>query len=307
MENYEVIIIGSGPAGLTAAIYSSRARLKTLVLAGTEYGGQLMNTTLVENYPGFKEGVMGPELMMNMVDQAKNQGAEFVYDYATEIDFENKTVKAGENEYKGDSIIIATGSSPRKLGIPGEDQFYGKGVSTCATCDGAFFREKVIAVVGGGDSAMEEATFLTKFASKVYLIHRKDEFRASKAMQERALNNDKIEVLWNSEVTEVVGEEGLVSKIMIYNNKEESNSELEVSGLFLAIGHIPNSKFVGEGLEIDNNGFIAVKSGTKTHTSVEGIFVAGDVHDFMYEQAITAAGMGCMAAMDSEKWLASKE
>lgn len=307
MEKCDVLIIGSGPAGLTAAIYAARARLHTVVAAGTVYGGQLMNTTLVENFPGFKEGVMGPELMMNMVEQAKNQGAELVFNEATDIDLSNgnKIVTIGDKQYSAEAIIIATGSSPRRLNIPGEDKFYGKGVSTCATCDGAFYRDMEIAVVGGGDSAMEEATFLTKFASKVYVIHRRDELRASVAMQERAMSNDKIEFIWNTDVLEVVGDFA-VESLKLLNNQTNLESTLEIAGMFLGIGHIPNTKFIGEKVEIDDMGFIAVKDGTKTETSIEGIFVAGDVHDFKYEQAITAAGMGCMAAMDAEKWLSGK-
>lgn len=308
MVKKDVIIIGSGPAGLTAAIYSARARLDTLVIAGQEYGGQLMNTTLVENFPGFPEGVMGPELMMNMLKQAENQGAEFLYKYSEKVDLSSPTksvVVEGET-YEAPVVIIAVGSSPRRLGVPGEDTFYGKGVSTCATCDAAFYREKVVAVIGGGDSAAEEATFLTKFAKKVYLIHRRDELRASKAMQERVLSNEKIEVLWNTEVREIVGDQ-TVKKLNLYNNADKSEKKLDVDGMFLAIGHDPNSGSLSADIQLDERGFISVKEGTKTETNIEGVFVCGDVHDSKYEQAITAAGMGCMAAMDAEKWLSSRK
>lgn len=308
MVKKDVIIIGSGPAGLTAAIYSARARLDTLVIAGQEYGGQLMNTTLVENFPGFPQGVMGPELMMNMLKQAENQGAEFLYKYSEKVDLSSPTksvVVEGET-YEAPVVIIAVGSSPRRLGVPGEDTFYGKGVSTCATCDAAFYREKVVAVIGGGDSAAEEATFLTKFAKKVYLIHRRDELRASKAMQERVLSNEKIEVLWNTEVREIVGDQ-TVKKLNLYNNADKSEKKLDVDGMFLAIGHDPNSGSLSADIQLDERGFISVKEGTKTETNIEGVFVCGDVHDSKYEQAITAAGMGCMAAMDAEKWLSSRK
>ncbi|CAG1021512.1 partial thioredoxin reductase (NADPH), partial [Patescibacteria group bacterium] len=266
---------------------------------------QLMNTTEIENFPGFVEGIKGPELMNNMIEQAKRFGAEFIFENATQViaNKDKKTVKTYENEYQADSIILATGATPRKLGIPGEDQFYGRGVSTCATCDAAFFKEKTIAVVGGGDSAMEESTFLTKFASKVYLIHRKDEFRASPIMVERALNNPRIEVLYNTEIKEVIGDIK-VKALKIFNNKTNEVSELNVDGLFLAIGHIPVTDYVGETIELDEQGYI--KSPDGVHTSIEGVFVAGDVEDHKYRQAITAAGAGCKAALEAQKWLENK-
>jgi len=301
----KLIIIGSGPAGLTAAIYAARASLEPLVIAGSTWGGQLMNTTEIENFPGFVEGIKGPELMNNMIEQAKRFGAEFIFENATQViaNKDKKTVKTYENEYQADSIILATGATPRKLGIPGEDQFYGRGISTCATCDAAFFKEKAIAVVGGGDSAMEESTFLTKFASKVYLIHRKDEFRASPIMVERALNNPRIEVLYNTEIKEVIGDIK-VKALKIFNNKTNEVSELNVDGLFLAIGHIPVTDYVGETIELDEQGYI--KSPDGVHTSIEGVFVAGDVEDHKYRQAITAAGAGCKAALEAQKWLENK-
>lgn len=302
----EVIIIGSGPAGLTAALYTARADLKPLVIAGIEFGGQLMGTTLVENYPGYIDGIMGPELMNNMIKQAEKFGAEMLYKMADAVDFSSqeggvKKVTADGVNYFAKSIIVAMGSSPRRLDIPGEQQYWGRGVSTCATCDAAFYRDKVVAVVGGGDSAMEESTFLTKFASKVYLIHRRDEFRASKAMQNKVLENEKIEIIWNTDVIEVVGNE-VVTSLKLNENVKNEASELAVDGMFLAIGHLPNTNILSDQIEVDDHGFIKVAEG-HTKTSVEGVFVAGDIKDHIYQQAVTAAGMGCMAAMDAEKWL----
>ncbi len=301
-----VIILGSGPAGLTSAIYTGRARLNPLVIAGATFGGQLMTTTLVENFPGFAKGIQGPELMQAMIDQAKNQGAEFVFSNATKVDFSEdiKKVWVGDTEYQAHSVILAVGSRARTMGITGEQEFWAKGVSTCATCDGAFFRDKVVSIIGGGDSAMEEAMFLTKFASKVYLIHRRDEFRASKAMQERVLKNDKIEVLWNTQPVEVIGDTK-VTKLKLENTQDKSTSELEVDGMFLAIGHIPNTEFLQGQVELDEQGYVVPHG--QTGTSVDGVFVAGELIDKKYKQAIVTAGMGCMAAMDAEKWFAEKE
>lgn len=302
----DVVIIGSGPAGLTAAIYSARANLDTLIVAGIEHGGQLMGTTLVENFPGFSEGIMGPKLMMEMEKQAQNQGAEMLFEIATDVDLHGdmKVVKTSNTEIKAKVVIIAVGSSPRRLDIPGETKYWGKGVSTCATCDGAFYKEKEVAVIGGGDTAMEEATFLTKFASKVYVIHRRDELRASKAMQDRAIANEKIEFIWNTEVTEVLGNDSHVEKLLLSNSTDGTQSELEVAAMFLAIGHIPNSGFLTDKVKMDDHGYVNVTD--HTQTSVPGVFVCGDVHDQHYEQAITAAGMGCKAAMDADRWLASR-
>lgn len=303
-EVRDTIIIGSGPAGLTAAIYTARAQLKPLMFAGIEFGGQLMNTTLVENFPGFPDGIMGPKLMSDMITQAKNQGTEIINKYVKRVDFsgEIKKVWTDDNEYHARSIVLAVGSSPRRLGVPGENELYGKGVSTCATCDGAFYKEKAVAIVGGGDTAMEEANFLTRFADKVYILHRRDQFRASKAMQERTFANEKIEVVWNTEVKEIIGEAGKVNKLKLYNNVENSFSDLEVDGLFLAIGHVPNTNFLEGQIKMDDAGYVIVEDMTKT--SVEGVFVAGEISDYRYKQAITSAGAGCMAGMDAEKYLA---
>lgn len=305
MEN--VIIIGSGPAGLTASIYLARARLNPLVLAGITWGGQLMTTTEVENFPGFPDGILGPDLMMNMYKQAEKFGSKILMENATSIESLAKEdgqrffrVHSYDKYWDTKSVIIATGASPRKLGIPGEDKFWAKGVSSCATCDGAFFREKDVVVVGGGDSAMEEANFLTKFASKVYLIHRKSEFRASKIMQEKIEKNNKIQRIMNTEVREIFGDQK-VSGIKIFNNITQEESELMCDGFFLAIGHIPITDFLGDYIELDDNGYIKSENGVRTN--VDGIFVAGDVEDHKYKQAITAAGAGCKAALEVEKWL----
>jgi len=302
---HEVIIIGSGPAGLTSAIYTGRADLNPLILGGEEWGGQLMGTTVIENFPGFPEGIMGPQLMMNMLKQAEKYGAKMKYETVTKIDFsqEIKKLYVGDKEYRAKAVIMALGSSPRRLGIPGENKFWGKGVSACATCDGALYRGKVVAVVGGGDTAMEDASFIAKFASKIYVIYRKNELPASQVMQERVLNNKKIEILWNTEVKEVKGD-GIVNSLEVRNNKTDKISTLKLDGMFLAIGHIPNVSIVGDELDKNKKGFIITTK--NTHTSIEGVFVAGDVYDYEYQQAITAAAMGCMAALDSEKWLASK-
>lgn len=305
MDKRKLIIIGSGPAGLTAAIYAARADLSPLVIGGLSYGGQLMGTTLVENFPGFVNGIQGPELMNNMVEQSKRFGAEFIFDNVSKVDFSEKIKKifVGDKEYAADAVIIAVGSTPRRLGLDAEEKFWGRGVSTCATCDAAFYRDKVVAVVGGGDSAIEEATFLTKFANKVYVVHRRAELRASKAMQARAFNNDKIDFVWNSEVIDIVGNKK-VEALKIKNSEDNSIKELMVDGMFLGIGHVPNTKFLDTQVELDEVGFIKVNDNTKT--SIEGVFVAGDVRDHIYQQAITASGMGCMAALDAEKWLSTQ-
>lgn len=300
MEN--LVIIGSGPAGLTAAIYAARARINPIVIAGITWGGQLMNTTEVENFPGFPEGIQGPDLMTNMLKQAQKFGAIIKYEEVNYVDFSGdiKIVKTESSEYQSKAVIVATGATPRRLDIKGEDEFYGRGVSTCATCDAAFYKEKVIAVVGGGDSAMEEANFLTRFASKVYLIHRRDEFKASKIMEERVKENKKIEVILNTEVREVIGEQ-VVKKVKLFNNIDQKESELELDGLFLAIGHIPVTGFLKDSLSLNERGYITAKD--HVLTNIDGVFACGDVEDEKFRQAITASGMGCMAALTAQKWL----
>ena len=301
---YDVIIIGSGPAGLTAAIYTTRADLKTLIIAGNKWGGQLMLTTLVENYPGFPEGIQGPDLMQNMRKQAEYHGAEILDTDFVSGDFTNPggpfRVKTSDKEFEGKSVIIATGADTKWLGVTGEEKLIGRGVSSCAPCDAPFFRDKNVIVVGGGDSAMEEAQVLTKFAKSVILVHRGEAFRASEVMQKRVKENPKIQIILNSEIKEIVGEEK-VEKVKTLNNKTNETSEMAIDGVFVAIGHIPNSK-VFKGIEIDEKGFIKVADHYKTN--VEGVFVAGDVHDAQYKQAVTAAGFGCAASLEAEKWLA---
>jgi thioredoxin reductase (NADPH) len=300
----DLIIIGSGPAGLTAAIYAARANLKPLVFAGLEFGGQLMGTTLVENFPGFIDGIDGPVLMQNMIQQAEKFGAKIEYSNVDSVDLASpiKKVIAGGKEYQARAVIIATGASARKLGIESEVKYWGRGVSSCATCDGAFYKDKTVAVIGGGDSAIEEANFLTRFANKVYLVVRRSELRASQIMQEKIKSNPKVEIIWNSEVKEVLGDGKLVNGLKLFNNSENKESETKVDGIFLAIGHIPNTSIFKGILELDEEGYLIVKDNTKT--KYEGVFVAGDVKDRSYRQAITAAGMGCMAALDAERYLA---
>lgn len=302
-EIYDVIIIGSGPAGHTAAIYASRASLKVLVLEGWQPGGQLTITTEVENYPGFKEGIQGPQLMADMKAQATRFNAQYLAKEVTKVNFAASPLKvfAGDEEYQGKSVIIATGAKPRMLGLDSEKRLWAKGVSACATCDGFFFKDKVVAVIGGGDSAMEEANFLTKFASKVYLVHRREEFRASQIMIDRTKANEKIEILTNKAVGEVLGEEK-VTGLRLKDTQTEEASEIAVDGMFLAIGHVPVTE-VFKDVERDEVGYIVHKENTMT--SVEGVFAAGDSVDHRYRQAITAAGMGCQAAIDVERWLES--
>ena len=299
----DVVIIGSGPAGYTAAIYTGRAQLNPLVFAGSLSGGQLMLTTDVENYPGFPEGVMGPDLMENFRKQAERFGAEVVYEDVIEVDFSSHPfkIKSTAQEIEAKTVIISTGASAKMLGLESESRLMGHGVSTCATCDGFFFRDQEIAIVGGGDSAMEEATFLTKFASKVYVLHRRDTLRASKIMQQRAFDNDKVEFVWNTTVTDVLGDDK-VTGLATRNTVTGEEGELPVQGLFLAIGHIPNTSVFQGQLDMDGSGYLVTRPGS-TFTSVPGIFAAGDVQDTVYRQAITAAGSGCMAAMDCERWL----
>ncbi len=298
----DVIIIGSGPAGLTAAVYASRADLKPLMVEGFEAGGQLMLTTEVENYPGFIEGIMGPELMERMRSQAARFGTDYITDNVTSVDFISRPfeVATTDRSFKARSVIISTGASAKMLGVPGEKELLGHGVSTCATCDGFFFRDQELLVVGGGDSALEEATFLTKFASKVTVVHRRNELRASKIMQQRAFDNPKIEFLWDTTITDLVGE-GKLSGAKILNVKTGDESTISAGGVFVAIGHTPNTSLFEEQLELDG-GYIKT-AGDTTDTSVPGVFAAGDVVDYRYRQAVTAAGMGCQAAMDAERWL----
>lgn len=305
----KTIIIGSGPAGLTAAIYTARASLAPLVIEGEpsstsdQPGGQLMLTTEVENFPGFPEGIMGPELMMNFRAQAERFGAEFITEKVTKVDFSSRPFRVWirDTEYTAESIIVATGAQSLMLDLPRETELIGHGVSTCATCDGFFFRGQEIAVVGGGDSAIEEATFLTKFASKVHLIVRRDALRASRIMQDRALNNDKIQIHWNTKVTELHGESSL-SGLTLADTVTGETRELAATGLFIAIGHKPNTGIFQSVLEMADTGYLLTRDGS-TFTDIDGIFACGDVQDHVYRQAITAAGSGCMAAIDCERWL----
>ncbi len=299
----KVLIVGSGPAGLTAAIYAARADLEPLMIEGVERGGQLMITTDVENYPGFADGIMGPDLMEQMRKQAERFGTRIISSDVTDVDFSKRpfTVSVGPDTYTTDSVIISTGASARWLGIEGEGRLRGFGVSACATCDGFFFKEKELIVVGGGDTAMEEALFLTKFASKVTVVHRRDEFRASPIMIDRVLDHPKIDVLWDSVVDEIVGDT-LVTGAKIRNVKTDEITDFAADGVFVAIGHIPNTKFFNGSVDLDEVGYILTEPGT-TVTSVEGVFAAGDVTDKIYRQAVTAAGMGCQAALDAQRWL----
>jgi thioredoxin reductase (NADPH) len=302
----EVIIIGGGPAGYTAALYAARANLYPLVIEGFQWGGQLMITSDVENYPGYPEGVLGPEMMKDFRRQAERFGAEFISDDVTRVDFSERPfrVYVGDDEYRAEAVIVATGAEARKLGLESERKLQARGVSYCAVCDAAFFREKEIVVVGGGDSAMEEATFLTKFASKVTIVHRRDEFRASPIMLDRARANEKVDWHTNAVVEEVVGD-NMVTGVKVRDVKTDEVSEIPADGLFVAIGHDPNTKLFDGQLDMDAAGYLLTHDGTATN--IEGVFAAGDVVDHTYRQAITAAGMGSMAALDAERWLAARE
>lgn len=301
---HELIIIGSGPAGYTAAVYAARAQLKPIVFEGTQFGGALMTTTEVENYPGFRDGIMGPDLMDQMREQAIRFGADLRTEDVDEVSLRGpvKTVTVGDEVYRARAVILAMGAAPRYLGVPGEDTLLGRGVSSCATCDGFFFKDQDIAVIGGGDSAMEEATFLTRFARSVTLIHRRDEFRASKIMLERAYADPKITVLTN---TKIVGVEGTdsVTGLKLENTVTGQASELPVTGMFVAVGHDPRSELVKDVVDVDPDGYVLVRD-RSTYTSLEGVFAAGDLVDRTYRQAVTAAGSGCAAAIDAERWLA---
>ena len=303
---HDVIIVGSGPAGYTAALYAARAELNPLVFEGYEYGGELMNTTEVENFPGFKDGVMGPDLMMQMREQAEKFGARLESDLVDKVDLSEdvKKVFVGDDVYQARAVILATGAAPRHLGIPGEAELTGRGVSTCATCDGFFFKDQHIAVVGGGDSAMEEATFLTKFGSKVSIIHRSENFRASQIMLERARANEKIEFITHSVVEEVVEKDGKVGGLKVRNVQSGEESELDATALFVAIGHDPRSAFLEGQVATDEGGYVLVDA-PSTRTSVPGVFACGDLVDNHYRQAITAAGSGCRAALDAQHFLAA--
>ena len=305
-QAYDVVIIGSGPAGYTAGIYTSRAKLKTRIVSGTLPGGQLMTTSEVENYPGFPNGIFGPELMMNMRQQAERFGTCIVDDEVIRVDFNKRPfeITSHSETCEAHSVIICTGASPRKLGIPSEEQFAGRGVSYCATCDGPFFKGEDIVVVGGGDTALEEATFLTKFGKSVRLVHRRASLRASKILQQKAFENPKIEFLWNRVISTIEGDRkvGAVTVKDVENGLEQ---RLPAGGIFVAIGHEPNTAIYKGHIELDNKGYIILKN--HTATNIDGVFAAGDVHDFRYRQAITAGGFGCMAALDVEKWLTERK
>ena len=308
-QNIEnVIIIGSGPAGLTAAVYTARANLKPLMIEGEEAGGQLMITTDVENYPGFAEGVTGPDLISVMRKQAERFGTRYITKNVTKVDFSKRPFKisVGQQEYLANSVIISTGASAKYLGIPSEKPYMGRGVSACATCDGAFFKNVEVGVVGGGDTAMEEANFLTRFATKVYIIHRSESFKASKIMLDRAKKNPKIEFIFNSAVEEVLGDGKSMNAIKLKSTKTGEVHTKNLQGLFIAIGHQPNTKLFNSQLTMNDIGYLVTKPGT-TYTNIEGVFASGDVQDPIYRQAITAAGTGCMAAIDCERWLEAQE
>ena len=307
-EHHRLIIVGSGPAGLTAAIYAARAELAPLCIEGMEAGGQLMQTTEIENFPGFPQGLMGPELMLNFRDQAERFGTTFITDDVTEVDLaaSPKVVKVGDRTFTADAVIVSTGATARMIGLDSEQRLLGHGVSTCATCDGYFFRDKELVVVGGGDSAMEEATFLTKFASKVTIVHRRDEYRASKIMLDRARANEKVEFIEWATVEEVLDDgTGAVTGVTLKDARDGSTRRLDTDGVFVAIGHDPNTKLFADQLDMDENGYL-VTAAPSTRTNVDGVFACGDVQDHTYRQAITAAGSGCAAALDAERWLASQ-
>ncbi len=306
-QHEKLVIVGSGPAGYTAALYAARANLSPLLVEGLQPGGQLTITSEVENYPGFPDGILGPELMEHMKKQAERFGTRFAMGEVTRVDLRARPFQLWQEDtlYTADAVIVATGASAKWLGIPSEKQYQGRGVSACATCDGFFFRGVEVAVVGGGDTAVEEATFLTKYASRVYLLHRRGELRASKIMQERARKNPRIELVWNSVVDEVLGDGKAVTGVRLKSTKDGTTRQLALKGVFMGIGHEPNTGIFKGQLDMNEVGYLTVKS-PSTRTSVEGVFAAGDVADPTYRQAVSAAGMGCMAAIDAERWLAEK-
>lgn len=309
IEHHKVIIIGSGPAGYTAAIYAARANLNPVMISGFQKGGQLTTTTEIDNFPGFPEGRDGNELMMDMEKQALRFNTVIIEDEVTKADLSKRPfiLDTYGKQYSCDSLIISTGATAKYLGIESETKFKGRGVSACATCDGFFFKGKDVAVIGGGDTAVEEAIYLTNFCTKVYLMHRRDELRASKAMQQRAFDNPKIEMLWNTELDEVLGgDTGPLEDVRVLNNKTGEKTEIGVKGLFIAVGHKPNTEIFADQLTTDVNGYLVTDKGT-TNTNIEGVFACGDVMDSKYRQAVTAAGTGCMAAIDTERWLAEQE
>lgn len=311
-EHHKLIIIGSGPAGLTAALYAGRANLSPVVYEGNQPGGQLMITTDVENYPGFETGVMGPEMMQIFRRQAQRFGSESRYEFISSVDFSSRPFKLESDrgtKLSADAVIVATGATAKLLGLPSEEKYMGYGVSACATCDGFFFRDQEVVIVGGGDTAMEEATYLTRFCKKVTIVHRRDEFRASKIMVDRALANEKIEVIWNTVIEEVLGVDDPVKRVTgvkLQNLRTGEESEMPIDGVFVAIGHRPNTDIFTDILDMDENGYLIVAPGT-TYTNIEGVFAAGDVQDHVYRQAVTAAGSGCMGAIDAERWLEVQE
>jgi thioredoxin reductase (NADPH) len=307
---HDVIIIGSGPAGFTAALYAARGNLQPVVFEGAQPGGQLTITTDVENYPGFPEGIMGPELMQRFKEQAARFGAEIFAETVTEVGLDRGspfTVRSSERELKSRTVIISTGASARLLGLPDEDRFMGHGLSACATCDGFFFRDREVLVVGGGDSAIEEATFLTRFASRVTIVHRRDELRASKIMQDRARKNEKIDFMWNTVIDAYLGEPGeKLTGVRLRDTQTDETREVETGGVFLGIGHVPNTGLFEGLLDMDDNGYLITVPG-RTRSSIEGVFACGDVQDSYYRQAVTAAGSGCMAAIEAERWIEEQE
>ena len=308
-KHSKLLILGSGPAGYTAAVYAARANLNPVLITGMQQGGQLTTTTEVENYPGFPEGMMGPELMLKMQEQATKFGARVEYKKVDSVkkNSQSFSIFCGDQEYESETVIVATGAAPRHLGLEGEEKLIGHGLTSCATCDGAFYRDVPVAVIGGGDSACEEATFLTRFASKVYLIHRRDELRASKIMAERALDNEKIEPVWDSQVTEyLIDDDGEMKAVKVINIKTNEEKELGLKCVFVAIGHVPNAQFLQGLVDTDENGYIIQVPGC-TKTNIDGLFAAGDVADHVYRQGITAAGDGCKAALEAERYLADNE